>query len=55
MRSRSTRKLGPVPYWLYALVLLLDLLVLVAALAAFTQLVDWVEDMIWPGGPEWID
>lgn len=48
--------IGPFhPYVVYAGVLLLDLAILLFVLAAFTFVGDTVEDLIWPGGPEWVD
>lgn len=55
LRVRSTNRLGPPPYWLYGLILLLDILILAAALGMLTELGDSIEDLIWPGGTEWID
>lgn len=47
---------NPRPQWLlYALILLLDIAVAVLVLGALVQLGDWIEDLIWPGGVEWID
>ncbi len=47
---------GPVhPYIAIAAVVLLDLLIILLILAAFTFVGDKIEDVIWPGGREWVD
>ncbi len=46
-------RIGPFhPYLVYAAVLLLNLLIVAAVLVALTAVIDWTEDLIWPGGPE---
>jgi len=52
---RSTKKLTPPPYWLYGLILLLDVAIIAVGLGLLTELGDSIEDLIWPGGTEWID
>lgn len=48
--------IGPFhPYIALAGVLLFDLALILMVLGAFTLIGDKVEDMIWPGGPEWVD
>lgn len=55
MRSGLDR-VGPFhPYIAFAAVLLLDLVGLVLGIAILIWLGDLVEDLIWPGGSEWID
>lgn len=47
---------NPRPQWaLYALILLLDVLAAAMILGGLVELGDWIEDLIWPGGVEWID
>jgi len=47
---------NPGPQWaLYALILLLDILAAALILGALVEIGDSVEDVIWPGGVEWID
>ena len=43
------------PYLVYAAVLLLDLAGLVLLLTALVWVSDEVEDLVWPGGQEWVD
>lgn len=44
------------PQWaLYALILLLDILIAALILGMLVEIGDSVEDLIWPGGVEWID
>ena len=43
------------PYLAYAAVILLDLIGLLIVLAALTWIGDRLEDLIWPGGTEWVD
>lgn len=43
------------PYVVMAAVLLLDLLIILLVIAALTFVGDKVEDVIWPGGREWVD
>lgn len=47
---------NPRPQWaLYALILLLDILAAALILGVLVEIGDSVEDLIWPGGVEWID
>ena len=64
MRRKPTRPpmkggldpIGPFhPYLVYAAVLLLDLAGLILAILILVWLGDVIEDLIWPGGNEWID
>jgi len=49
-------RIGPFhPYLVYAAILLLDLIVAALILLALTWIGDRVEDLIWPGGTEWVD
>ncbi len=43
------------PYVVAGAVLLLDILAILLVLAAFTFVGDKIEDVIWPGGREWVD
>jgi len=43
------------PYLVYAAVLLLDLVGLLVILAILVWIGDTAEDLIWPGGQEWVD
>jgi hypothetical protein len=48
--------IGPFhPYIVFGAVVLLDLFLLLLLLAAFTFVGDKVEDVIWPGGREWVE
>ena len=49
-------RIGPFhPYVVFGAVALLDLLALLLVLAAFTFVGDKIEDVIWPGGREWVE
>ena len=56
MRFRSTiGRVGPLPVELvWALILLLDVAIILGALTALTWIGDHVEDVLWPGGTEWV-
>lgn len=43
------------PYIAFGAVLLLDLLIVLLLLVAITFVGDKVEDVIWPGGREWVE
>jgi hypothetical protein len=43
------------PYLVYAAVLLLNLAVLLLGILILLWIGDVIEDLIWPGGREWID
>jgi hypothetical protein len=43
------------PYLVYAAILLLDFAALLLILAALVWIGDTAEDMIWPGGTEWVN
>lgn len=43
------------PYVVIAAILVLDLLALLLILGALTFIGDKIEDVIWPGGREWVD
>jgi hypothetical protein len=48
--------IGPFhPYVVMTAVLLLDVLALLLILGALTFVGDKIEDVIWPGGREWVD
>lgn len=48
--------IGPVhPYVVAGAMLMLDILIVLLVLAAFTFVGDKIEDVIWPGGREWVD
>jgi len=48
--------IGPFhPYLVMASVLVLDLLLILLVLSALTYAGDKIEDVIWPGGREWVD
>lgn len=49
-------RIGPFhPYLVYAAVLLVDLIGLALILAALVWIGDTAEDLLWPGGAEWVD
>ncbi|MFN0045352.1 MAG: hypothetical protein ACKVOS_02665 [Sphingorhabdus sp.] len=49
-------RIGPFhPYVVMASVLVLDLLLILLVLSALTFAGDKIEDIIWPGGREWVD
>ena len=49
-------RIGPFhPYIVASVVVLLDLLLILLVLTAFTFVGDKIEDVIWPGGREWVD
>lgn len=53
--SRSIDRIGPFPLWIvYAAILILDLLLVLALVTAVTWARDRIEDAIWPGGSEWV-
>lgn len=53
--SSSIDRIGPFPLGIvYAAILALDLLALVALATAVTWAGDRIEDAIWPGGSEWV-
>lgn len=43
------------PYLAYAGVILIDLIGLFIILAALTWVGDRLEDLLWPGGHEWVE
>lgn len=43
------------PYVVAGAVLLLDILLIMLVLATLTFVGDKIEDVIWPGGKEWVD
>jgi len=43
------------PFLAYAAVMLVNLAAALLILAALVWVSDLVEDLFWPGGPEWID
>ena len=48
--------IGPFhPYTVTAAVLLLDLILILLVLTSITFVGDRLEDVIWPGGKEWVD
>lgn len=58
--ARPTRegydRIGPFhPYFVWAGVLLLDLVIIAFILAALTAAGDTIEDAIWPGGIDLVD
>ena len=49
-------RIGPFhPYVVMASVLVLDLLLILLVLSALTFAGDKIEDVIWPGGRDWVD
>jgi hypothetical protein len=49
-------RVGPFhPYLVYAAILLLDVAALLLILAALVWIGDTAEDILWPGGTEWVD
>jgi len=54
-RWLAADRAGSPPWALYALILLIDLAAIAFILGAFVELGDWIEDLIWPGGVEWIE
>ena len=49
-------RIGPFhPYLVYAAVLALDLLGVLLILAVLVWIGDTAEDLLWPGGTEWVD
>lgn len=42
------------PYLAFAAVILIDLIGLLIIIAALTWIGDRIEDLIWPGGAEWV-
>ena len=58
-RQKLTRdgfdRIGPFhPYVVWAAIVLFDLMVVLAILAALTMAGDRIEDRLWPGGTEWV-
>ncbi|KQN76128.1 hypothetical protein ASE90_11470 [Sphingomonas sp. Leaf67] len=48
-------RIGPFhPAFVWGAVIVLDLIVVLAILLAVTKIGDKVEDMVFPGGPEWV-
>lgn len=48
--------IGPFhPFLVASAILLLDVLAILLVLAAMTFVGDKIEDVIWPGGREWVD
>ncbi len=48
-------RIGPFhPYVAWGAVLLFDLLLVAAIVTILLAGADWTEDLIWPGGPEWL-
>ena len=48
--------IGPFhPYLVYAGIILLDLIGAVLIVAGLVWISDEVEDLLWPGGSEWVD
>ncbi|WP_448502653.1 hypothetical protein [Sphingomonas sp.] len=48
-------RIGPLhPYVAWGGVLLFDLLLVAAIVTVLLVAADWTEDLIWPGGPEWL-
>ena len=49
-------RIGPFhPYLVYALILLLDLIGAALIVMALVWASDQAEDLLWPGGEEWVD
>jgi hypothetical protein len=49
-------RIGPFhPYLVIAAVLLVDLLAVLLVVGVLTFVGDKIEDVIWPGGREWVD
>ncbi len=63
MRPRPSRPVrgrapgfGPLPAWvIWSAVLLLDLAMILLVLTALVWAGDRIEDVIWPGGTEWLE
>ena len=64
MRRRRAReplkggldRVGPFhPYLVYAAVVIVDLIGLALIILALVWVSDEVEDLLWPGGSEWVD
>ena len=63
MKNRGRResgngldRIGPFhPYLVYAFVLLVDLIGAALILMALVWASDQAEDLLWPGGEEWVD
>lgn len=45
---------GAHPYLIWAAVLLFDVVLVTAIVTLLLVGADWTEDLIWPGGPEWL-
>jgi hypothetical protein len=43
---------GPLPWWVYAAIILFDILLVFVVASAIIGVGDWIEDLIWPGGIE---
>jgi hypothetical protein len=55
-RRSGLDPVGPFhPYLVYAAILLLDLAGAALILLALVWIGDTAEDLIWPGGTEWVD
>jgi hypothetical protein len=49
-------RIGPFhPYLVVGAVALLDILAILLVLATLTYVGDKIEDVVWPGGREWVD
>ena len=48
-------RIGPFhPAFVWGAVIVLDLIIVLAVLLAVTKIGDKVEDVVFPGGPEWV-
>jgi hypothetical protein len=48
-------RIGPFhPAFVWGAVIVLDLIIVLALLLAVTKIGDKVEDVVFPGGPEWV-
>ena len=48
-------RIGPFhPAFVWGAVIVLDLIIVLAILLAVTKIGDKVEDVVFPGGPEWV-
>lgn len=49
-------RVGVFPAWMaWGAILLVDLALILLVLVALTWVGDRIEDIMWPGGPEWVD
>ncbi len=49
-------RIGPFhPYLVYAFILLVDLILALLIVTALVWASDQAEDLLWPGGEEWVD